>query len=78
MFQCSMFLILLTLNYVRVPFFGRIQDWIYDLRSQLYFVPKETKNPKTDFSGVIAHSQPVCMNVICIKLKFYETFTTFL
>ena len=35
-------------DYVRVRFFGRIQDWIYDLRSHRLFVPtKETKNPKT-------------------------------
>ena len=30
----------------RVRFFGRIQDWIYGLRSQGF--PKERKNPRTD------------------------------
>ena len=59
----------------RVRFFGRIQDWIYDLRSQGF--PKETKNPRTDFFGVTAHFQPGCMNEICFKLKFCEKFTTF-
>ena len=58
-------------------FFGRIQDWIYDLWSHGYFVPKETKNLKTDFSGVTAHFQPGMINVICIKLKLWAKVTTF-
>ena len=62
---------------IRIRFFGSIRDWIYDLRSHEFFVAKETKNPKTEFSGVTAHFQPVCMNEICITLKFCETFTIF-
>ena len=34
---------------LRVRFFGKIQNWIIDLRSHGYFAPKETKNPKMDF-----------------------------
>ena len=30
-------------------FFGKIQNWIIDLRSHGYFAHKETKNPKMDF-----------------------------
>ena len=34
---------------LKVRFFGRIQDWIFNLKSQGYFTPKETKNPKIDY-----------------------------
>ena len=34
---------------LRVRFFGRIQDWIFDPRSHGFVTTKETKNPEIDF-----------------------------
>ena len=48
---------------LRVRFFGKIQNWIIDLRSHGYFAPKETKNPKMDF----CHDNAV--NTFCTEHK---------
>ena len=53
-----------TLNFLqqlRVRFFGRIQDWIFDPRSRGFVATKETKNPKVDFfRGVTLVTKPAC------------------
>ena len=51
----------------RVRFFGKIQNWIIDLRSHGYFAPKETKNPKMDF----CHDNGV--NTFCTEHKNFRT-----
>ena len=53
--------------HLRVRFFGKIQNWIIDLRSHGYFAPKETKNPKMDF----CHDNGV--NTFCTEHKNFRT-----
>ena len=64
------------MNKIRVRFFGRIQDgFIIADHTDISFSKKPLS--QNGFSGVKAHFQPVRINVISIKLKFCEKFTTF-
>ena len=71
---------------IRVRFFGKIQNWIIDLRSHGYFAPKETKNPKMDFchdNGVntfcTGHKnfRTNLLSVECILAKFISAYKIF-